>query len=195
MCATPLTAPPTAYDGAAVLQREVSDRMGERLDYIRHALQRILDAGSGTGYGAVGLRSRYPDAQVIELDLAPSMLRVSSRDKQASAPRRPAGALVPPRRAAAAVRRHRAPAAGRRQRGHDLVQSGHPVGEHPGRGVCRVSPRAAGGRPVDVFHPGAGHAQRAEPRLCRRGPPPHVNRFIDMHDIGDALVRAGFTTR
>lgn len=73
-----------SYDGAAVLQREVSDRMGERLDYIRHAPQRILDAGSGTGYGAVGLRSRYPDAQVIELDLAPSMLRVS-RDKQASA--------------------------------------------------------------------------------------------------------------
>ena len=81
-----------SYDGAAVLQREVSDRMSERLDYIRHAPLRILDAGSGTGYGAVGLRSRYPDAQVIELDLAPSMLQVS-RQKQQAAPRgRPAGA-------------------------------------------------------------------------------------------------------
>lgn len=47
-----------SYDGAAVLQREVSDRMGERLDYIRHAPQRILDAGSGTGYGALACLSR-----------------------------------------------------------------------------------------------------------------------------------------
>ena len=38
-----------AYDAAAVLQREVSDRMAERLDYIRHQPERILDAGSGTG--------------------------------------------------------------------------------------------------------------------------------------------------
>ncbi|MCG9090551.1 methyltransferase domain-containing protein, partial [Laribacter hongkongensis] len=69
------------YDRAAVLQREVCDRMATRLDLIRHAPAQVLDAGSGTGYGAGLLRARYPEAQVTELDLAPSMLR-ASRDKQ-----------------------------------------------------------------------------------------------------------------
>jgi malonyl-CoA O-methyltransferase len=54
----------TSYDAAAVLQREVSDRMAERLSYIKHQPQVILDAGTGTGYGAAQLRAQYPDAQV-----------------------------------------------------------------------------------------------------------------------------------
>ena len=39
------------YDAAAVLQREVCTRMLERLDYIKLQPVRILDAGSGTGWG------------------------------------------------------------------------------------------------------------------------------------------------
>ena len=53
----------TSYDSAAVLQREVSDRMAERLDYIKLQPAVILDAGSGTGYGAAMLRQRYPQAR------------------------------------------------------------------------------------------------------------------------------------
>ena len=41
-----------SYDSAAVLQREVSDRMAERLQYIKFQPQVVLDAGAGTGYGA-----------------------------------------------------------------------------------------------------------------------------------------------
>ena len=58
------------YDSAAVLQREVSDRMAERLEMIKTTPLCILDAGSGTGYGAAALRQRYTDARVVELDLA-----------------------------------------------------------------------------------------------------------------------------
>ena len=39
------------YDASAVLQREVCTRMLERLDYIKLQPSRILDAGSGTGFG------------------------------------------------------------------------------------------------------------------------------------------------
>ncbi len=65
------------YDAHAVLQREVGNRMLERLEYIRHEPRVILDAGTGTGTGASGLQARYADARVVALDLAESMLRIA----------------------------------------------------------------------------------------------------------------------
>jgi len=63
------------YDNAAMLQREVCDRMFSRLDYIKCVPSTILDAGSGTGYGCRKLTNRYPDAGIMSLDLALAMLR------------------------------------------------------------------------------------------------------------------------
>jgi len=63
------------YDAAAVLQREVCTRMLERLDCIKLRPQRILDAGSGTGWGARQLAEKYPSAQIIALDIAAAMLQ------------------------------------------------------------------------------------------------------------------------
>lgn len=65
------------YDAAAVLQREVCTRMLERLDYIRQQPALILDAGSGTGWGTRQLAQRYPAAQVIALDMAIGMLQIA----------------------------------------------------------------------------------------------------------------------
>jgi len=65
------------YDAAAVLQREVCARMLERLEYIRLQPARILDAGSGTGWGTRQLAQRYPDAQMVALDIAIGMLHIS----------------------------------------------------------------------------------------------------------------------
>ena len=42
----------SSYDQAAVLQREISNRMLSRLEYIKYQPDVILDAGSGTGYGS-----------------------------------------------------------------------------------------------------------------------------------------------
>ena len=61
------------YDNAAILQREVCDRMLSRLDYIKCFPGTILDAGSGTGYGGRKLANRYPDAGIIALDIALAM--------------------------------------------------------------------------------------------------------------------------
>jgi malonyl-CoA O-methyltransferase len=66
-----------SYDAAAVLQREVCGRMLERLDYIRLHPEKVLDAGCGTGWGTRQLAQRYPAAQVIGLDIAPGMLEVA----------------------------------------------------------------------------------------------------------------------
>jgi malonyl-CoA O-methyltransferase len=62
------------YDAAAVLQREVCSRMLERLDYIKLQPARVLDAGSGTGWGTRQLAQRYPAAQMVALDIAQGML-------------------------------------------------------------------------------------------------------------------------
>ncbi len=64
-----------SYDGAAVLQREIAKRMGERLDYIKQQPKRVLDVGCGTGYITKDLLKRYPKADVIALDLAHGMTK------------------------------------------------------------------------------------------------------------------------
>jgi len=65
------------YDASAVLQREVCSRMLERLDYIKLQPTRILDAGSGTCWGTRQLAGRYPSAQMVALDIAIGMLHTA----------------------------------------------------------------------------------------------------------------------
>lgn len=65
------------YDAAAVLQREVCTRMLERLDYIKLKPASVLDAGSGTGWGTRQLAARYPGAQMVALDIAIGMLQTA----------------------------------------------------------------------------------------------------------------------
>jgi len=65
------------YDAAAVMQREVCKRMLERLDYIRQKPATVLDVGSGTGWGTRQLGERYPAAQIVALDMAIGMLHAA----------------------------------------------------------------------------------------------------------------------
>ncbi|MBI1423605.1 MAG: malonyl-ACP O-methyltransferase BioC [Gammaproteobacteria bacterium] len=62
------------YDAAAVLQREVGNRLLERLDYIRVNPATILDVGAGTGYCTALLQKKYPKAHILALDIAQAML-------------------------------------------------------------------------------------------------------------------------
>lgn len=64
-----------AYDEAAVLQREIGQRLLERLEYIRFQPQRILDVGAGTGDCSYQLGDFYKKSEVVFLDFATSMLQ------------------------------------------------------------------------------------------------------------------------
>jgi malonyl-CoA O-methyltransferase len=63
------------YSQASRLEAEIGGRMLERLDYVKLAPRRVLDAGSGPGRDARSLAKRYPGAQVIALDFSHRMLR------------------------------------------------------------------------------------------------------------------------
>jgi malonyl-CoA O-methyltransferase len=63
------------YVRHAGLQREVEDRLLERLDYVESAPLRVLDIGCGPGRASSLLRKRWKRAQVIALDQALPMLR------------------------------------------------------------------------------------------------------------------------
>ena len=63
-----------SYAEAAKLEAEVGERMLARLDYVKLAPRRILDAGSGPSREAAALERRYRGAQLIALDYAHAML-------------------------------------------------------------------------------------------------------------------------
>lgn len=62
------------YDAAAELQNEIGDRLIERMDFIRLQPRRILDLGAGTGRFSAALLQRYRGAEVVALDIAHPML-------------------------------------------------------------------------------------------------------------------------
>jgi len=62
------------YDRHAALEQEIGSRLLERLEYLRHPPQRILDLGCGTGAACVELKRRYRKAQVLGLDASMAML-------------------------------------------------------------------------------------------------------------------------
>jgi malonyl-CoA O-methyltransferase len=65
------------YDAAAALQREVGQRMLDRLDYVRLNPELVVDLGCGTGVTASALLKRYRHARVLGLDIAFPMLAIA----------------------------------------------------------------------------------------------------------------------
>ena len=65
------------YDASAVLQREVCTRMLDRLSCIKLQPSHLIDIGSGTGWGTRQLAERYPKAEITALDIAIGMLQVA----------------------------------------------------------------------------------------------------------------------
>jgi malonyl-CoA O-methyltransferase len=68
----------TTYSNAAVVQREVGNRLLERFDMMKLAPQTILDVGCGPGTQTAQLRVRFPEANVVALDHASAMVELAS---------------------------------------------------------------------------------------------------------------------
>ena len=186
-----------SYDAHAVLQREVCDRLLARLDFMTLQPDRVLDVGCGTGYGLAHLRQRYAVADLYALDIAPAMLHAArSRLPQSGWAQRALSRLSPkriPQHHLLCADMDRLPLADNSmhlawsslalQWAHDL--------ESTLKGVHRVL--APGGLLMfATFGPDTLKELRAA--FSAVDDAPHVNRFIDLHDIGDMLVHAGFAS-
>ncbi|SFQ05534.1 malonyl-CoA O-methyltransferase [Nitrosomonas cryotolerans] len=178
------------YDQAAVLQHEVSDRMLSRLDYIKYMPDTILDAGSGTGYGHRKLSLRYPASQLLAADIALPMLL----------------------QARPAVARWRQWLPVRPRSSHYLCAD---IEQLPLKSACvdmiwsnlalqwcndlkqtfaemnRIL-RTDGLFMFSTFGPDT--LKELRQAFAQADGYSHVNRFMDMHDIGDLLVHNGFAT-
>ncbi len=72
------------YKRAAFVQHEIGLRLLARLDYMLLDPRYILDLGCGPGIFSQSLKQRYPNAQIIGLDFALEMLSVAKESSGAS---------------------------------------------------------------------------------------------------------------
>jgi malonyl-CoA O-methyltransferase len=177
------------YDSAAVLQREVCQRMLERLQYIKHEPRIFLDAGSGTGFGSRALRKHYPHAVAVALDIAPAMLRAARG--QVSWWQRTLPLLHTARESYVCGDVDRLPL---KACGVDMVWSNLALqwsGDVSAAFAEMHRVLAPGGLLMfSTFGPDT--LKELRHAFGGRDGYNHVNRFIDMHDIGDMLLGAGF---
>ncbi len=184
-----------SYDASAFLQHEVARRLDERLEVMKIAPRRILDAGCGTGFAFPMLARRYADAELVGMDISYNMLlqaRTRLRRKTLLAR---LDSLLGRRRDAldtlVCADMTRLPfgrdsqdmiwsnlamqwvedLAGLFRQLHDTLLPGG-VFLFSTLGPDTLKELRAAFDPLDGYR--------------------HVNNFIDMHDIGDALMHAGF---
>src|SRR6478752_4358820 len=183
------------YDAAAALQREVATRMAQRLDYVKLAPSAILDAGCGTGEAIGELGIRYPAARVVALDYALPMVEAArGRARQGRSLLRrlvPGLARGPATPHCVCGDMNALPLRGV---AFDLVWSNLAlqwINDVPRvmaewRRVLKVGGLVS----FTTFGPDTlGEIRKA---FARADAFTHTNRFVDMHDLGDMLVQAGF---
>ncbi len=171
------------YEQHAVLQQTVAGHILERLDLFRLQPGLIVDVGAGTGWAARRLQARYRKARVVLCDLAEQMLLKA---------------------------RQRAPFFFSRQSFLCADVENLPIGDARVDmifcNLClqwctdldrvfnhfRRVLRPEGLLLFSSFGPDTLRELRLSWAEVDAGV--HVHRFLDMHDVGDALIRAGLVS-
>ena len=167
------------YDDAAVLHAEVREDLLQRLQLVTLVPHVVLDAGAGTGHASRALKRLYPKAQVMALDSSLQMLKVAGKQQSWLRPfeRICADAELLPLRDGSV----------------DLIMSNLMLQWCNPDAVFAEFRRVlkpSGLLSFSAFGPDTLRELRTAWRQIDAHS--HVHRFIDMHDLGDALVRNGF---
>jgi malonyl-CoA O-methyltransferase len=178
------------------LRREIAARMHERLALIKVQPRRVLDAGCGAGADLALLHKDFPAAQIIGLDAAEAM--ASAATAPASMLRSLSGLLgkLLPGKAGVDVLCGDFGALPFGVNSVDLVWSNLALHWHPQpdrvfaewRRVLAVD----GLLMFSTFGPDTFRELRRAFSVLDESA--HALPFVDMHDFGDQLVEAGFST-
>lgn len=169
------------YDEHAPLQRVVRERLLEKLEMVSMQPRAVLDAGCGPGGALKPLAKRFRKAGLYALDIAPAMLREARRQK-------------PWFRKLVTVEGDmtRMPLS---DDSVDMVFSNLALQwvNDPDAAFREFRRVLRGGGLILFSTFGPDTLKELRAAWSEIDGHTHVNRFLDMHDIGDALVRAGFT--
>lgn len=185
-----------SYDEAAVLQKQVAEHLDERLELVTLNPKTILDVGAGTGILTEKIAARYPKAQTLAVDLSTSMLKKAIQ-KMAS----PFLTNIPvplqklfKKTTNTAFINADAASLPIQDASIDLIVTNLMLQwcndlDQIFSELRRVL-KADGLLMLTTFGPDTLKELRTAWKSVDNTP--HVNDFLDMHDIGDALIRNGF---
>ena len=168
------------FDRHAVVHGEIRTRLLERLDVVRIEPKSVLDLGAGTGLATRALKRRYRNAQVTALDLSPAMLDRASKHSSFFH-----------RFVSVAGDAQRLPFA---DASFDLIFSNLML-QWVGNPDAAIAEARRVLKPEGLFSftsLGPDSLRELRQAWSAADAREHVHAFIDMHDLGDALMRAGF---
>lgn len=168
------------YDANAILQREVGARLTERLDLLKMQPETVLDLGCGTGAITEHLLKRYKKARVIGVDLAFNM--VQKTRKRGGWFRKPQGVC------ADAAQLPFCSQSVEMLVSNLMLQWCNDLGSVFSEFVRVLKPNGA----VLFSTFGPDTLKELRTSWSKVDNYTHTSHFPDMHDVGDALLQAGF---
>lgn len=169
-----------SYQTAARLSNLTGEQLLERLQYIKCEPKRILDLGAGVGTFSARLAKRYPKAEIVACDLAEARMQIAKRHKPWFSKIRFCTATMqqlPFTRAS-----------------FDMIFSNQCLYWTPDLKKATLEmARVLKPDGVLLFSSlGPDTLQEVRTRFAAFNTAPHINIFLDMHDVGDAILAAGF---
>jgi len=171
------------YEQHAFIQQKIAEYLVERLDFIKITPNTILDIGCGAGRMSRQLNRRYPDAMVYGLDIAHQMVCES----QQNAPK--PWLWHAPKLSYLCADAEQLPIA---DKSMDLVISNLTLQWCDAKTVFAEIARILKPDGVFLFSTlGPDTLSELRQSWAAVDEYSHVNFFLDMHDLGDALYQSG----
>jgi len=172
------------YEQHAFIQQKIAEFLVERLDFIKATPNTVLDIGCGAGRMSRQISRRYPDAMVYGLDIASQMVQQS----QQNAPK--PWLWYAPKLNYMCADAEQLPIA---DKSMDLVISNLTLQWCDVKAVFQEVARVLKPDGVFLFSTlGPDTLNELRQSWATVDQYSHVNFFLDMHDLGDALYQSGF---
>jgi malonyl-CoA O-methyltransferase len=170
-----------SFNHAAILHEEVLTRLLNRLQYIRHQPTTVIDIGCGTGRALSGLQKTYPQSKIVCLDLAYAMLGLARKQY----------GLLRKKRIVNSDMEKMPFAPG----SFDLLFSNLALQwvNDLGATLNEFARIGQSGSLLMFSTFGPGTLNELRESWAEVDQNPHVHQFMDMHDVGDAMMAAGFS--